>query len=181
MNKKIDWDEIHDNIDPNVIDEIRAIGNSCGVISCYVLSLIYKFPFSPKEFMWTNGEGMREYQLHDYIESKGIKVLSKEKAGGKPQLTFLDLDVLHENGIVMSIAGKNTNNGSPHTSLICEYNKGIFRQVFCNKNDCIENVKDVDGLYISFFYAPGTQIEKFAWFKDEPENLLDRFKEVFNF
>ncbi len=140
------------NIDNNKIEEIKKIGNSCGVISCYLLSLIFDFNFNIDEFQ-NIGVGMTAKQVQDYAEENGVNYMSKESEGGKSNCSFADYDVLLENNILIDLSATNLNGRDrPHTSILTEITGDYFNPIFADIKEGIKQFSKLENNYLTFFY-----------------------------
>lgn len=138
------------NYDPSIISEIESIGNSCGVVTCYFLSLIYDFQFNIDEFREI-GEGMTDSQIQQYAVQNGVKYQSKESMG-KSSCAFVTFPTLCENDVCITLSGTNLNNNSPHNSILTWIDGNNFKQLFCNRENCVTKLAEVDDLYLTFYY-----------------------------
>lgn len=148
-------------IDNNVISEIINIGNSCGVVTCYILSLIYDFKFDIEEFK-NIGMGLTDKKIQDYAAKNGLNYISKEK-NGKSNCSFADFDVLCENDICMTLSGSNTKNNGPHNSILTNFKGDNFTQLMCNNQNCKTKFSEVENIYPTFYYK-NCDIDNFVEF-----------------
>lgn len=140
------------NIDFNKIEEIKNIGNSCGVVSCYLLSLIFEFEFNIDEFK-NIGIGMTSSQIQDYAKKNGVNYISKENQGNKSNCSFSDYDVLLKNNILIDLAATNlSGKNKPHTSILTEITGDYFNPIFANKENGFNHFSKLENIYLTFFY-----------------------------
>ena len=139
------------NIDNNIINEITTIANSCGVVTCYILSLVYGFKFDIEEFK-NIGLGLTEKKIQQYAAKNKVNYSCKENNNNKTKIGFADFDILCKSDIVMTLAGANTNNNGSHTSIISSFKNDTFTQLFCNPLNCKTKFSEVENIYITFYY-----------------------------
>jgi hypothetical protein len=156
----IDYSKL--KINQQVVSKILSIDYSCGVLTCYVLSLIFKFKFDIKEFK-NIGLGLTDFDIHKYAERNGVNYVCKEKCGNKSKVAFADFDILCQNDIVMTLIGTNTNYGKPHNSILSFFMGNDFTQLFSHDTDCITKFSEVEGYYPTFYFK-NTKIENFVRF-----------------
>lgn len=156
----IDYSKL--DIDNQVLYEILRIDNSCGVVTCYILSLIYDFKFNVKEFR-NIGLGLTDFDIQNYAGKNGLNYICKEVCGNKSTVSFVDFDVLCENNIAMTLSGVNISNGNPHNSIVAYFKGDDFTQFFCNPNNCIKKFSEVKGYYPTFYFK-NIKISNFVWF-----------------
>ncbi len=140
------------NIDYNKIEEIKKIGNSCGVVSCYLLSLIFDFNFNIEEFR-NIGIGMKQKEIQSYAKKNGIDFLCKENSGNKSKCSFLDYNILLKNDIVIDLSATNLNGENrPHNSILTEVNGDFFNPIFADKENGFNEFSKLENLYLTFYY-----------------------------
>jgi hypothetical protein len=140
------------NIDSNIIEEIINIGNSCGVISCYLLSLIYKFPFDINEFR-NIGIGMTPSQIQEWAKKNGIFYICKETENNKPFCVYSNYNILLKNNIILDLSANNLNGkGRPHTSLAKSVKGNRVELIFLDLENAITQLDKLEGLYMTFYY-----------------------------
>lgn len=143
----IDYSKLEINY--QTVSEIVNIGNSCGVITCYLLSLIFKFNFDISEFMDISS-GFTDMHIWKYAEKNGVNHL--KDFDNKINIASLDFDNLCKNDIVMTLSGRNTSIGKPHNSIISFFKGNDFEQLFCNHNDCITKFSEVKDPILTFYF-----------------------------
>ena len=140
------------NIDNNKIEEIKQIGNSCGVVSCYLLSLIFDFKFNIEEFR-NIGIGMTASQVQKYAKKNGVDYMSKENQGNKSNCSFKDYDILLKNNIIIDLSATNLNGkNKSHTSILTEIKGDNFKPIFADHKNGIKQFSKLENTYLTFYY-----------------------------
>jgi hypothetical protein len=85
--------------------KIESLGNSCGVMAIYILSLMYNIDFDFKYWQkYWNGTGMTTRDIIDYMESKGLN--SFYIVGMRHNVYYDSMPELFKNGIAVLFAGR---------------------------------------------------------------------------
>ena len=113
--QNIDYDE-------DTVKDIINIGNSCGVIVCYFLSLIYNFKFDIEEFR-NIGDGLTANIIRAYAKNNGVNSIATPDS----KHTYI-------------------------CCYSTDFDRKTFSQLFCNSDDCISKFDEVVDLYLVFFY-----------------------------
>jgi len=163
MNNKIDFSNI--KIDIVTFSQIVNIPNSCGIFTCYMLSLIFDIKFYINEFKNLYPLGLTDKDIKSYAAKNGLKYLCVPGGDGYYDFGLVDFHILCENGIVMTLSGTNLSNNSPHSSVISNVQGGYFTQYFSNPNNCITKFSEVQNIYPVFYYKNGVNIHDFVEFR----------------
>jgi len=152
----IDFSKI--GIDLDKIKEIEKIPNSCGVVVCYILSLIYKFDFEISEF-YGIGEGMTSDDIRRYAERNGVNVACVDGVG---VVSYADYNVLLKNDIIGCVFGDNTGyNGNPHASIARYMSSNVINQLYSHEVETlVKNIKDMN----TYFFYKDANISDFVTF-----------------
>ena len=172
--QNIDYDE-------DTVKDIINIGNSCGVIVCYFLSLIYNFKFDIEEFR-NIGDGLTANIIRAYAKNNGVNSIATPDSKHTYICCYSNYKLLAENNICVTLSGSNINNNESHISILTDFDKKTFSQLFCNSDDCISKYDEVVDLYLVFFYKD-CDINKHVKFKRKTvfDNFIDYLKHLLGF
>lgn len=149
--------------DKKIVSDIINIGNSCGVIVCYFLSLIYNFKFDIEEFR-NIGDGLTVNIIRAYAKNNGVDSIAVPDEKHAYNCCYSNYKLLAENNICVTLSGSNINNNKSHISILTDFDKKIFSQLFCNSDNCISKYEEVVDLNLVFFYKD-CDINKYVKFK----------------
>jgi len=152
------------DIDYAIENDIKDIGNSCGVITIYLLSLLYGFEFDINDFR-NIGDGLTHVQMQDYINKKGVFTFCPVYG----QLSFGDYSEMLDNGITLNISAEFFGKERvPHNTLIYNIKDNQYHCCYAREN-IIDCDKIGDGLSF-LFVSNQDNIKGFVEFS--PSNQL---------
>jgi len=148
--------------DEKVLEDIKSIGNSCGVVSIYFLSLIFNTEFDIEEFK-NIGKGLTHHKIQQWATKHGIQYASLDTEKYKRSFKFCKYDFLLKNDIVFDLSGLSfKGNNSPHTTLIKDVTDEGFKLLFSEHK--FVTAKEVKGLYCTIYYKKGVNVHKYIKF-----------------
>lgn len=150
----------HAKFDCNMRFKIESLKNSCGVITIYILSLMYgiDFDFDYWQKSW-NGTGLTTREIINYLESKGLNAFYI--SGMRHNVEYAHMRTLFENGITVMFSGCFIDSvGLPynHVSVLNYDRELIYAET---KNKKIETAKHIDMLV---FFSKDKDISDFVKF-----------------